>query len=249
MTRRDRDVLDVLTASGTARVETLARKLGVTEETIRRAAKRLEAQGLVTKTHGALHLREAGAEPNFAQRMQLNAVAKRRIGRSVAALIPDGASLFLDVGSTTAYVAQALQIRRDLMVITNSLPVASALTGRNGNRVFLAGGELRAHDGGAFGAEALGFLGQFRCAHAILSAAAINAAGFYLQDLREAEFSRLLIARADDVTIAADASKFDGKAPIEIAPPTAFHRLISDAAPPPHIANLLEETKISFCLA
>ena len=150
MTPRDRDVLDVLTASGTARVETLARKLGVTEETIRRAAKRLEAQGLVTKTHGALHLREAGAEPNFAQRMQLNAAAKRRIGRSVAALIPDGASLFLDVGSTTAYVAQALQIRRDLMVITNSLPVASALTGRNGNRVFLAGGELRAHDGGAF---------------------------------------------------------------------------------------------------
>ena len=139
MTPRDRDVLDVLAASGTARVETLARKLGVTEETIRRAAKRLEAQGLVTKTHGALHLREAGAEPNFAQRMQLNAAAKRRIGRSVAALIPDGASLFLDVGSTTAYVAQALQIRRDLMVVTNSLPVASALTGRNGNRVFWRG--------------------------------------------------------------------------------------------------------------
>ena len=104
--------------SGSARIEALARKLAVTEETIRRAAKRLEAQGLVTKTHGALHLRESGAEPSFAQRMQLHASAKRRIARAVAAQIGDGASVFLDVGSTTAYVAQALQMRRDLMVVT-----------------------------------------------------------------------------------------------------------------------------------
>ena len=250
MPNRDQTLLDLLSTNGSARIEALARKLGVTDETIRRHAKRLEAQGLITKTHGALHLREAGAEPNFAQRMQLNASAKRRIARAAAALIPDGSSVFLDVGSTTAYVAQALQMRRDLMVVTNSLAVASALTGRNGNRVFMAGGELRAHDGGAFGAESLAFLRQFRVAHAILSAAAIDAtSGFLLQDLREAEFSRSILDRADEASIAADATKFGGRAPIQIAEPSCFARLICDAAPPAEIASFLTGSGVNICLA
>lgn len=250
MLPRDRALLDLLGQTGTARVEAIARKLDVTEETIRRSAKRLEAQGLITKTHGALHLREVGSEPNFSQRMQLHATAKRRIARMVASLIPDGASLFLDVGSTTAYVAAALQIRRDLMVVTNSLAVASALTGRNGNRVFMAGGELRAHDGGAFGADAQAFMGQFHLQHAILSTTAIDAkAGFMLQDLREAELSRTLIAHAEETTIAADSSKFAGKATIQLAEPGTIHRLVSDAEPPEEVAEMLFLNSVTLCLA
>jgi DeoR family glycerol-3-phosphate regulon repressor len=247
---RAKALLAQLAPTGYARIETLARKLEVTEETIRRTARRLEAAGLVTKTHGAVHLREAGAEPNFSQRMQQHPEAKRRIARAVAGLIPDGASLFLDVGSTTAYVAQALQARRDLMVVTNSLAAASALTGRGGNRVFMAGGELRTHDGGAFGAEALHFVRQFRVGHAILSAAAIDAeAGFLLQDLREAEFSRAIIACAETATIVADASKFGLKAPIQIAEPSAFTRLVTDAAPPAAIAERLAAAGVAVQLA
>lgn len=182
--------------------------------------------------------------------MQLDAAAKRRIARAVAALIPDGSSVFLDVGSTTAYVAQALQMRHDLMVVTNSLAAASALAGRNGNRVFMAGGELRAHDGGAFGAEAMAFLRQFRLAHAVLSCAAIDAqAGYLLQDLREAEFSRAMIAQAEEVSIAADATKYRQKAPIQLASPERIHRLISDAVPPDDIRAMLERAGTSLCLA
>jgi DeoR family glycerol-3-phosphate regulon repressor len=250
MTPRERALIDLLGQTGTARIEAAARRLEVSEETIRRCAKRLEAQGLITKTHGALHLREVGAEPNFSQRMQLHAAAKRRIARMVASLITDGTSLFLDVGSTTAYVAAALQSRRDLMVVTNSLAAASALTGRNGNRVFMAGGELRAHDGGAFGSEAQSFMCQFHLQHAILSAAAIDAkAGFMLQDLREAELSRALIVHAEETTVAADSSKFAGKATIQLAAPSAIHRLVTDAPPPPDIAEMLTLNSVTLCLA
>jgi DeoR family glycerol-3-phosphate regulon repressor len=129
--------------------------------------------------HGGVHLKDWGPEASFAQRMVQNPGAKRRIAEAVARLLPDGASLFLDVGSTTAYVAQALRARRELLVVTNSLAVAQALTGVNGNQVFMAGGELRSHDGGAFGAEALAFVQQFRVSYAVLSVAAIAApAGF-----------------------------------------------------------------------
>jgi DeoR family transcriptional regulator, glycerol-3-phosphate regulon repressor len=250
MSQRAREILDILNETGSARTQEIAARLGVTPETIRRTAAALEHQGLVTKVHGGVSLKNWGLEPSFAQRIVQNQSVKRRIGEAVAGLISDGASLFLDVGSTTAYVAQALRERHDLLVVTNSLPVAQALAGQNGNRVFMAGGELRPHDGGAFGAEARAFVRQFRVRHAILSVAGVDAkAGFLLQDLPEAEFSRTIIACADEAIIAADASKFGRAAPIRIADPQSFHRLVTDALPPPDIEDMLAEAGISVTLA
>lgn len=248
--QRERAILELLQDTGSARVEALATQLGVTDETIRRNLKRLEAQGMVTRVHGGVHLKDWGPEASFAQRMVQNPGAKRRIAEAVARLIPDGASVFLDVGSTTAYAAQALRLRRELLVVTNSLAVAQALTGVNGNRVFMAGGELRSHDGGAFGAEALAFVQQFRVGHAVLSAAAIDpAAGFLLQDLREAEFSRAMLARAEARIVAADASKYGRSAPIAIAAPEAFSHLVTDLPPPDTIADMLARAGIALVLA
>jgi DeoR family glycerol-3-phosphate regulon repressor len=249
-TQRERSLLELLGKTGSARIPDLARALAVTEETVRRNVRRLEAAGTVTKVHGGVHLRDWAAEPAFALRYVQNATAKRAIAARVAGLIADGASVFLDVGSTTAYVAQALRGHRDLQVVTNSLSVAVALAGVNGNRLFMAGGELRRHDGGAFGAEALAFVRQFRLSHAVMSAAAVDpAGGFLLQDLPEAEFGRAVLAQAAEVIVAADASKFGRSAPIRLAPASAIHRLVTDAAPPADIAAMLAAAGVRLTLA
>lgn len=250
MSRRTTEVLVALNESGSARIQDIALRLNVSQETVRRTVAMLEQQGVVTKVHGGVSLKNWGLEPSFEQRFIQNQAIKRRIAKAVAGLIRDGASLILDVGSTTAYVAQALRQKHDLMVVTNSLPVAQALAGQNNNRVFMAGGELRSHDGGAFGPDARAFVRQFRVQHAILSVAGVDAlAGFMLQDLPEAEFSRTIIACAQEAIIAADASKFGRAAPIRIADPEAFHRLVTDAPPPPDIADMLAEAGISVTLA
>ncbi len=249
-THRERSILEQLNTTGAARIADLAVRLEVSEETVRRSLKRLEAVGSVTRVHGGVHLKDWGPEPSFALRFGLNTDRKRAIAARAAELIENGASLFLDIGSTTAYVAQALRDHRDLLVVTNSLAVAQTLAGRGGNRVFMAGGELRPHDGGAFGAEALAFVRQFRVRYAILSAAALDAkAGFMLQDLREAEFSRAIIACAEQAIIAADASKFNRSAPIRIAEPEAFRRLVTDQMPEGDLANLLQVAGVEVTLA
>jgi DeoR family transcriptional regulator, glycerol-3-phosphate regulon repressor len=249
-THRERMIIEQLNATGAARIADLALGMQVSEETIRRALKRLEALGSVTRVHGGVHLKDWGPEPSLALRIGLNPERKRAVAARTAALIENGASLFLDVGSTTAYVAQALRDHRELLVVTNSLAVAQTLAGRGGNRVFMAGGELRPHDGGAFGADALAFVRQFRVGHAILSAAAVDGrTGFMLQDLREAEFSRAIIDCADEAIIVADASKFDRSAPVRIAPPEEFHRLVTDAAPTGALADLLAAAGVEVVLA
>lgn len=248
--QREMEILRLLGVSGSGRIQDLSRELNVTEETIRRNVRRLEAQGLVRKVHGGVFLKDWVAEPTFAQRFSKQPEAKRQIARQLAKMISDGGSLFLDVGSTTAYVAQALRGHQNLMVVTNSLTVAQTLATQNGNRVFMAGGELRSHDGGAFGAEALAFVRQFRVQHAILSVAAVNAtAGFMLHDLREAEFAREIIRCSDRSIIAADATKFGGSAPIRVADPEDIDTLVTDAPPPTDIAAMLAGAGVTTVLA
>src|SRR3546814_14145620 len=135
-------------------------------------------------------------------------------------MIKNGDSLILDIGSTTAYVARALRGHHELFVVTNSVAVAQMLATRNNNRVFMAGGELRAHDAGAFGREAVGFVRQFSVQYAILSAAAIDAeTGFMLFDLQEPEFPREIIRPAERSIVPAAANNFARHPPVLGEPP------------------------------
>lgn len=245
-THREMEILEELRLSGSCRIQDLARRLSVSEETIRRNVKNLARQGLVRKVHGGVYIPEALREPSFTQRMNVNPDAKRRIAGHLAAYIRNGDSLILDIGSTTAYVARALREHHNLFVVTNSVAVAQTLATRNNNRIFLAGGELRSHDAGAFGKEAVSFVRQFSVQYAVLSVAAIDAeTGFMLFDLQEAEFSREILERAECSIVAADHSKFGLRAPIRIADPESFDMLITDEPLPPDIAAFLSDASVT----
>ena len=228
-------------AGGALRIAALAEALAVSEETIRRNLKRLERTGAVEKHHGGARLRDLADEGDFQARMQRNPEAKQRIARTVAGLIPNGCSLFLDIGSTTAYIADALRDHADLIVVTNSVFVAYKLATRNGNRVFMAGGELRALDGGAFGSEAMAFAHNFKTDYAILSAAALNAQdGLMLYDLEEALFTRAILANAKRRIVAADSSKFNRRAPITVFALEMIDLIVTEARPPTEVRMAAE---------
>lgn len=248
---RAQEILELLRMSGgRGRINEIAEAIGVTEETVRRNVKLLTQDGLVQKFHGSVQLSEAKTEQSFSVRMDEQPEAKRRIAAHVASRIPDGASLFLDVGSTTAYIAQALQGHANLFIVTNSVAVAHALAARNGNRVFMPGGELRPHDGGIFGVDALDFVERFLTDFAILSIAAIDATNaFSIFDLEEAKYSRAIMDRAATRIVAADSSKFGRRAPIALANPELLDLLITDADPPAEIAAVLADLDIEVALA
>ena len=237
---RGGEILDLIVrAGGNMRIQALATALDVTEETVRRNVRKLSDEGLVQKVHGGVHLLQTTTELSFSQRMAENPLPKQRIAAHVAGLISNGSSLFLDVGSTTAFIATALKNHQDLFVVTNSVAVAYTLSSRNNNRVFMPGGELREHDGGVFGAGVHDFIRNFRADFAVLSAAAINAKnGFMLFDLEEAQYSRTIMGLAGSRIIAADSSKFGRSAPISVGDPSQVDLLITNAPPPPDIARM-----------
>jgi len=116
--------------------------------------------------------------------------------------------------------------------VTNSVEVTRTLAPRNGNRVFIAGGELRADDAAAFGDSVLAFLRQFHVRYAIVSVTAIDMQGRFM-DAQPADvaFSLAAFAQAERRVVAADHAKFGHSALVHAFGPDAVDLLVTDKAP------------------
>jgi DeoR family transcriptional regulator, glycerol-3-phosphate regulon repressor len=249
-TQRQSEILKLVQLQGACSIGELAERLDVSDETIRRTVKPLVSEGLLAKVHGGITLPDPLREPPFQNRMLENAGAKRRIAERVARLIANGDTLMLDCGSTTAFVARALSQHTGLTVVTNSAEIARTLATNASNRVFMAGGELRSDDTAALGPEALSFVRQFRVRHAILSIGAMGLDGsLVVYHLAEAEFSRAVIDHAEQVIVAADASKFGRSSLVRICGPERVDTLVTDRAPPPELEAALAEAGVEIALA
>lgn len=250
-THREVELLDTLRSlGGSARTAALAGALSVSEETVRRTVKALARAELVQRVHGGVYLTSKDALVPVASRLGLHSQEKARIAARAAALVPDGACIFLDVGSTTAHVAERLKEHRALTVVTNAVTPAQALVARNGNRVYLAGGEFREVEAGAFGADALAFVEQFSFDVAVLSVDAIDATnGFLLAGADEAHLARAAAARSRRRIVVADHSKFGLTAPFIACPPECIDILVTDRPLKPVFARRMAGWDIEAVIA
>lgn len=250
-THRELELLDTLrNCGGSARTGALAEALGVSEETVRRTVKALAKTGLVKRVHGGVYLSNADATSPVMSRLERHAAEKTRIATAAARLIPNGACVFLDVGSTTAFVAEALRDHRDLTVVTNGLYAARALVRRNGNTVWLAGGELRETELGTFGSTARGFVERFNIDMAVISVDAVDTGtGFLITNAAEAELARTVVTHARRSLVVAGQTKFGQTAPMVACPPDAVDLLVTDATPKPIFQEKLVEWDIETVVA
>ncbi len=248
--QRQSEILRVVQMHGTCRIGDLAVEFDVSGETIRRNIKPLVERGLVRRVHGGITLPEQLHEPPFSLRMQKNQEAKRRIAARAAELIQDGDSLLMDTGSTTAYIALALCNHSNLLVVTNSIEIARTLATRNGNRVHMAGGEVRADDCAAFGQDAIHFVSRFEVRYAILSIGAININCSFMDfHLCEGEFSRAMINQAEQTMVVADYSKFGQDAAVKVCDAGTVDLLITDRQPPAGCARILHKAGTRIVIA
>ncbi len=215
---RHQQILNSARDKGRVVVEDLAEALMVTPQTIRRDLNELCARNLLARVHGGAVIESGVANLAYEARRMMAADAKEEIGRLCAAAIPDDASLFINIGTTTEAVARALANRRDLLVITNNLNVANILAGNHHCGVVVTGGMLRRSDGGLVGESTIDMVQQFKADYAVIGASAIDEDGALLDfDYREVRVAQAIIANARRTFLVADSSKFARSAPVRIA--------------------------------
>lgn len=219
--------------NGSVDVDTLAEHFQVTPQTIRRDLNFLCTNDHLRRTHGGAVFSEVDVNLGYQARRHIAADAKRRIGELAASLIPEGSSLFINIGTTTEQVATYLKAKRDLTVITNNVNVVTILMGSTGIELIVAGGVVRHEDSGIVGERASDFLSQFRVDHAVIGTSAIDEDGTLLDyDYREVLAARAIIDHARSVTLVADATKFQRAAPIRIADISSIQHFVTDREPP-----------------
>lgn len=211
MAKYDQEILNAVALRGTLSVSELSEMLGVSDQTIRRIVKPLVDAGQIDKVHGAIQSVSNPMTAPFQVRLQHNRAAKAKIASRIFDLIPDGASVAIDAGSSSGYVAQALQMRRNLTIVTNSAFVASTLSMIEGNRVYFAGTVLRDYDGASYDRSAYDTVESLRVDYCVLTAAQVHPErGFLVAEQCEADMATAMGQTAKQVIFAVDRSKLDG---------------------------------------
>lgn len=231
---RRADILRAVNATGQARVAELARRLAVSEMTIRRDLDELEQRGLVHKVHGgAVPAGGSAEDPGFARKSQLEKAEKLAIAEAASYLVEAGMSLILSAGSTTWYLAGLLRDVPALTIVTNSPTVAMAIhePATPGQQVVLTGGAYRTPSDALLGPLAESTLTSV---HADLLFLGIHGfdldRGLSAPTLAEASVDRVMIDQADRVVVLADHTKAGTAGFAAVAPLDEVDLLITGCA-------------------
>jgi len=230
---RQQAIAALVIANGRASVTELAQAYDVTTETVRRDLAALDKAGVVRRVHGgavpvrALHLVEAGV----GERESTRAEHKDAIAQTAAELIPPGgATILLDAGTTTARIAAHLPADRELVVVTNSVPVAARIAAMPSVSLQLLGGRVRGITQAVVGEQALRVLDTLRVDMAFIGTNGISVRhGLSTPDNEEAAVKRAMVSSANYVVAVADSSKVGREDFVSFAPLTSVDTLITDA--------------------
>lgn len=232
LSERQSAILGRIAEQGFVTLDALADAFGVSMQTVRRDLNALAESGLVERFHGGAGLcREALPQRRgHAQKRVLAVEEKQRIAAAAAALVGEGAHVFLDVGTTAEALAVALDAGPPLTVVTNSLHVAG-LVGSVRHRVRVLPGFVAGEDGSLVGAETLAALARLRLDHAFLSCSGIEPDGRVMDwDADKIAIKKAALAVARTRVLLATTEKLGRTAREEMARLADFDHVITDPA-------------------
>lgn len=245
---RHRKIMELVNQHGYLSTEDLVIRLNVSPQTIRRDLNVLAELNFIRRHHGGAASPSSAENSDYVDRKQFFSSQKNRIAQEVAKLIPNGASLFIDIGTTPEAVANALLEHESLRIVTNNLNAAHLLRQNESFDITMAGGSLRS-DGGIIGEATVNFISQFRLDFGILGISAIDTDGSLLDyDYHEVQVKRAIIESSRQTLLVTDHSKFTRQAIVRLGELGDVEYLFTDEVPS-SINQYLQsvKTKLVIC--
>lgn len=228
MIDRKVEIAQKVKQNGKVNIAELAAEYGVSAMTIRRDLARLEQEGLVTVEYGGAILKHSSLfESDITKKQTHFQNEKKRIAQAALSFVHDGDSVFIDGGTTTCEAARLLIHKKDLHVMTNSLPAANILAANPSIELTLCPGRYRPISMAFIGQLTDEFLSDFRFDVLLLGVEGI-ADGLFVPDSTDGITKRKLIHQSETILCLADHSKFDQTFHFRIAGLAAISHLITD---------------------
>jgi DeoR family fructose operon transcriptional repressor len=247
---RHERILDQLDKSKIIRVSELSKVLEVTEKTIRGDLELLEQRGLLKRIHGGAVLAEdEGRVFPISDRQSGNLEIKRKIGREAFKLIQPNDTILMDGGSTTIAVAELLG-EFPVTVITNDLKIANVLLTKNNVKLMVLGGIKIDNSTSLIGAQATEMLQRIRVNRLLFGTTGISLEhGLTVFNSIHADWKKLIISSAANVTLLADSTKFEKTALIQFASLDEVDEIVTDSKLGDHVKIKLKNKGIALHFA
>jgi len=206
--RRD-EIVSILHTKGKIKVSEIAEKYGISEVSVRKDLEFLEMHGHLSRVHGgAVALNKLYVNMDLSERFKTNSVAKKRLARLAASLIEDNDTIMMNAGTTLSYVLHAIQGKKNITIVTNSMQNAMEAALYSSFNVILLGGEFDSKYQFTHGEDALSQLDNYHATKCILSVDGISVeAGLSLYYSNEASLARKMIDCSDKLIVTADGTK------------------------------------------
>ena len=249
--KRHQEIIELVQAQGFVSTDELVERFNVSPQTIRRDLNELADANKLRRNHGGATITTSSENSSYHTRQVTSQSEKEKVAAALVKHIPDGATLFIDIGTTPEAIARALMDEHhNLRIVTNNINVATILMAKPDFSIILAGGEVRNKDGGVTGEATLDFISQFRLDFGILGISGIDYDGSLLDfDYHEVRVKRAIIENSRCVFLAVDHSKFGRNAMVKLGTLADVDLIITDQPPPKEIASFAKEHEVTIQVA
>lgn len=237
-------IVDQVRLHGAVRVRELTEQFGVSDMTIRRDIETLDAENLVRRVHGGAAARPDSEEPGFRIKSFQQIDEKRRIAEAASRMVKRGQAIGITGGTTTFQLVDFISQIPDLTVVTNSLPVATALHATNapGINLLLTGGAPTPSDA-LVGPVSNRSLTNLHLDHVFMGVHGMGeATGFTAPTLAEEQTNTAFITAAANLVVLTDSTKWGLTGLCSISPLAAADHLVTDS-------NLMAEARLALTAA
>lgn len=215
--------------SGGLDVVSLSDRYQVSKSTIRRDLNYLDRRGMLQRVRGGTIDADSRT---YAQIMTKAASDKAAIGKKAAEFVEDGDIVLIDIGTTTAAVADALY-GRQITVLTASLAVVDILRDSPRTELIVLGGVVRSSYLSMVGSLTSYALSQLRADIAFLGTSGVRSDLVVMDSTgTEVPIKHSIMKNSTTAYLVASPDKFPGSGILQICPVTQFDGVITTASGP-----------------
>lgn len=227
---REKFILQILDRKGFINVLDIERHCLVSPITARRDLDELAKRGYLSRTHGGAAKDETVTNLfSFSKRIDHSIKKKIAIAKYASRFIEDDDSILMDSGTTVFRLCDFINKKKNIQVITSSLPVASELIKFSGIKVFLIGGEVFPERRATYGPIASEHISQYHTKKTFIGVDGISLQkGLTVHDVNEATRIKSMIDAADEVYLLCDSSKIEHNSLFKLGSISSINYLITD---------------------
>ncbi len=235
--------------NGTASLEDITERFGISINTVRRDVSELIKRGNILKVYGGVTSVQSTVAHipviSTVDRLSQNIEAKKKIGLLASSLVQDNCSIFLDSGSTTPHILQHIASKKNITVVTHSLNILNEASKYPSLQVVALGGVFSTATSSFFSSSSLETLTKSCFDMVFMAATAVSLEhGLTNSTYFEVEIKRLVTSKNQKIILMADQSKFGKNAFFTFYDFSYLYAVVTDKRPAPEFIDTMKKNNI-----